>query len=75
MLTVEQRDGVTVRGKTGFVFAQDGEPQQGWWVGWVSRRGQQSVFALQMDMQRAELVPARAAIGRRILERLGAFAP
>jgi len=75
MLVMERRDGVTVRGKTGFVFAQDGEPQQGWWVGWVTRRGQRSVFALQMDMERADLVPARMTIGRRILERLHAFAP
>jgi len=75
MLVVERRPGFTLRGKTGFVFAQDGKPQRGWWVGWVQRRGQSSVFALNMDMERTELVAQRVAIGRRILTRLHAFAP
>lgn len=73
MLVTERRDGWTLRGKTGFVFAQDGQPQRGWWVGSVERRGQVSTFALNIDMARPDLYPARVAIGTRILEQLGAF--
>ena len=73
MLVLEREDGVTLRGKTGFVFAQKGRPQRGWWVGWVSRPGQVSVFALHMDMTRPELIPRRVTIGRAILRKLHAF--
>lgn len=74
MLVTEDTPAGTVRGKTGYVFAQDGQPRRGWWVGSVERPGQVSTFALNLDMARDELIPARVAIGRQLLAELGAFA-
>ena len=74
MLVTEDTPAGTVRGKTGYVFAQDGQPRRGWWVGSVERAGQVSTFALNLDMTRDDLIPARVTIGRALLTELGAFA-
>lgn len=72
----EGTNGTTiVRGKTGYVFAQDGQPRRGWWVGSVERPGQTSTFALNLDMVDDALIPARVTIGRQLLTQLGAFEP
>lgn len=73
MLVTEDTPAGTVRGKTGYVFAQDGQPRRGWWVGSVERPAQISTFALNLDMARDDLIPARVAIGRQLLTELGAF--
>lgn len=73
MLVTEESPAGTVRGKTGYVFAQDGQPRRGWWVGSVERPGQTSTFALNLDMATDDLIAARVAIGRRLLTELGAF--
>jgi beta-lactamase class D len=71
MMVLRREHGVTVRGKTGYVFST---PQRvGWWVGSVERRGQVSTFALNLDVDSPEDLAARTAVGERILRELGAF--
>ncbi len=70
ILWLEEKDGATVFGKTGWVFSPQ-PPQIGWWVGWVEREGQVYAFALNIDMASADDTPKRIAIGRSLLERLG----
>ncbi|MGE3848108.1 MAG: class D beta-lactamase [Gammaproteobacteria bacterium] len=43
----------------------------GWWVGWVSAGGVNYPFALNMDMQNAEMGPMREKLARACLKSLG----
>jgi beta-lactamase class D len=71
MMVLERAGGTVVRGKTGWVFST--APERGWWVGSVERPGSTSTFALNLDITQPSHAAARTQIGRRILERLGAF--
>lgn len=71
MMLVEGTRNYKLRAKTGYVFST--QPARGWWVGWVERRGRTSTFALNLDITKPEHAAARITIGRKILERLGAF--
>ncbi len=71
MLVTRREAGITVRGKTGYVFST---PQRlGWWVGSIERRGRVSTFALNLDVDRPQDLAARTTVGEQILRRLGAF--
>ena len=62
--------GVRLLAKTG-LGQPPGEPQIGWLVGWVERPDGDVVFALNAEAARtdaADLIPARLAIAREILE-------
>ncbi|HST38537.1 MAG TPA: penicillin-binding transpeptidase domain-containing protein [Conexibacter sp.] len=71
MMVIERNADTVVRGKTGYVFSTD--PAVGWWVGSVTRGGQEWSFALNLDMTRPEHAAARVPIGRAILHDLGAL--
>ena len=68
ILRLEQRDGYTLYGKTGWTTAT--EPGLGWWVGWVERDDRLYCFALNLDMTRDADAPKRVATGRELLRRL-----
>ncbi len=71
MMLVEDTPDYQLRAKTGYVFST--RPSRGWWVGWVRRDDRTSTFALNLDITEPEHAAARVEVGRRILERLGAF--
>jgi beta-lactamase class D len=71
MMVLERSGDTVLRGKTGWVFST--APERGWWVGSVERPGLVSTFALNLDITDPSHAAARMQIGRRILERLGAF--
>ena len=70
MLVVEQEEGWTLRGKTGWAFEVD----LGWWVGWAEHGGETFAFALNMAMpDAASDPPKRVRIGREALIAVGAL--
>lgn len=70
ILRLEEKDGATLFGKTGWASGPT-RPMLGWWVGWVEREGRVYAFALNIDMASADDIPKRLAIGRSLLARLG----
>jgi|SRR5262245_58102098 len=71
IIRLEQRDGRTLYGKTGWRFSST--PQLGWWTGWVDDGGRITTFSLNIDMPSPNDAPKRVAIGKRLLENLGVF--
>jgi beta-lactamase class D len=65
LLLVEVTPAYVLRAKTGYGVRFT--PAIGWWVGWVEREDGTHVFALNMDVTRAEHLSARFAIARAIL--------
>ncbi|MEO6444854.1 MAG: penicillin-binding transpeptidase domain-containing protein [Gemmatimonadaceae bacterium] len=76
IMTQEQRDGLTLRAKTGWSVLPDG-CNVGWWVGWVERGADVFFFASMIEGTHpgATFGPARADVGRSVLRRLGVLAP
>lgn len=66
---LEQGDGWTLYGKTGWSTAQT--PGIGWWVGWVEQGGKVYSFALNIDMDDLETGPKRIEVGKASLKALG----
>lgn len=71
ILRLETRGDATLYGKTGWRMA--GEPQLGWWVGWVERGGIVLPFALNIDIHGEADAPKRQAIGKALLVKLGVY--
>lgn len=69
MVLMEQGDGWTLYGKTGWQNAP--EPGVGWWVGWVVKDQQIFSFALNLDIQEVADSKKRVAIGKASLKALG----
>ena len=69
LLLVEATSAYVLRAKTGYGVRFT--PGIGWWVGWVEREDGIHVFALNMDIARAEHLTARIAIARAILRAEG----
>lgn len=66
---LEKNERWTLHGKTGWGTAT--KPGIGWWVGWVEKQGRIYAFALNIDMQSAEDVPKRMALGKASLAASG----
>ena len=69
ILRLEQNDGRTLYGKTGWRFSST--PQLGWWTGWVEHGGKVTTFSLNIDMPTPQDAPKRVAIGRALLTKIG----
>lgn len=69
ILRLEQGDGRTLHGKTGWYFS--GTPPIGWWTGWVDHGGKVTTFSLNIDMPAIEDAPKRVAAGKALLAKLG----
>lgn len=74
---LEVRDGRSLHGKTGWLTSVT--PNIGWWVGWIeggppgTNPSGACGFALTIDMPTVTEAPKRIAIGRALLDRLGAW--
>ena len=69
-----------LHGKTGWAANEGGQPDVGWYVGWVERAGRRWFVAVNMDLPSYELAgsfesngPKREAIARAVLRRVGAL--
>lgn len=66
---VERGETYVLHGKTG--WTTDTEPSTGWFVGWIERGDEASVFAMNMDMNDLSQAPARITITKDVLNTLG----
>ena len=65
-----EKSGAVIYAKTGWVGRQ--EPQTGWWVGWVEKKGRPvAYFAMNLDPTSRTVFPDRFAITRAILHEAG----
>ncbi|MCR6629781.1 MAG: penicillin-binding transpeptidase domain-containing protein [Magnetospirillum sp.] len=69
IMRLESVEDAVIRAKTGYATAS--RPAVGWWVGWVERGGQTSVFALNLDVTDPAHLKARQSIAKAILGQLG----
>jgi len=75
LLIVDRGPDWTLRAKTGWKH-HAGEPDYGWYVGWVERDARRWLFAVQIDMPQAGAdAPKRIAIARHVLASVGALPP
>jgi beta-lactamase class D len=71
---LENSDGYTLHGKTGWCTSTD--PDVGWWVGWIERDGRlTATFALNIDMPDKADLAKRVSIGKACLQALGFLPP
>lgn len=68
---IDERKGEALHGKTGWLM--NGDPDIGWWVGWVQRDGALLTFALNIDMLGGEDGDKRIPLGREALAELGVY--
>ena len=71
ILVVEETEEYVLRAKTGWATRLEGEPDVGWWVGYLSRADERYFFATRIDLPSDDLAPARIELTRGALERLG----
>ncbi len=69
IMIVERTDRHVLRAKTG--RGGEGSPDTGWYVGYVETGGRTYIFALNIDVWKAEDAPARIEITRKILSAEG----
>lgn len=69
IIQLEQRDNLTLYGKTGWANAP--EPGVGWWVGWVEKGSHVYPFALNIDIRQASDASKRIELGKAGLQALG----
>jgi beta-lactamase class D len=58
--------------KTGWT-TRPGQPDIGWYIGWVERHGRRCFFALNIDMPSPQDAPKRPVLARRLLADAGAL--
>ncbi|MDX9688818.1 class D beta-lactamase [Halopseudomonas formosensis] len=71
IIRLEQRDSLTLYGKTGWENAPG--PGTGWWVGWVKKGSHVYPFALNIDIRQASDASKRVELGKASLQALGLF--
>ena len=71
ILKLEQRNGKTLYGKTGWTIAPD--PDIGWFVGWVDDGQDKHVFALNMDVHSRADARLRKKLALQLLSQLGIY--
>jgi beta-lactamase class D len=69
IMLAEEGEGYRIRAKTGLSLRT--KPGVGWWVGWVERGGETSLFALNMDMTSMAENAKRQQVAKAILGELG----
>lgn len=69
IVQLEQGNGWTLYGKTGWVNAPDSGI--GWWVGWVMKENRLYSFALNIDIRQASDAAKRIELGKACLKALG----
>jgi len=69
ILLIDQGSDWKLYAKTGWTTAPD--PDTGWWVGWLERRRRIYIFALNMDMTKADDGEKRKSLGLACLKTLG----
>ena len=52
-------------------FYVEGEPDIGWWVGYLTRGDERYFFATRLNLPTGEQAPARLEVTRRALQRIG----
>jgi beta-lactamase class D len=67
ILTVTKVGDATIRFKSGLLGAELGKPSLGWMVGWVEKGGDQTVFALNLDVREPRHIAARMTITQQCL--------
>lgn len=79
ILPVEKADEAVIRYKTGLIGIDDRteagkvRPSIGWLVGWAEKAGQQTVFALNLDIREPRHTAARMKIAQLCLADIGAI--
>lgn len=68
ILVDEKTDKYTISGKTG--WADEYNPQVGWWVGYVEKDGKVYFFAVQIDITKNEDAAKRKSINKEVLKYL-----
>lgn len=71
IMILEDGEGYTLSGKTGWAAFGDNEPGIGWLVGYIERNDNLYYFATNMDIRTPEDATARITITRAILHHLG----
>jgi beta-lactamase class D len=67
ILPVTKVGDATIRAKSGLLGAELGKPSLGWMVGWVEKGGDQTVFALNLDVREPRHIAARMTIAQQCL--------
>jgi beta-lactamase class D len=62
-----------IRGKSGLVGAETGQPSLGWMVGWAEKGSERTVFALNMDCLEPRHIADRMNIAQQCLGDIGAL--
>lgn len=79
ILPVEKAGEATIRYKTGLIGVDDRtevgkvHPSIGWLVGWAEKAGQQTVFALNLDIREPSHTAARMTLTKQLLGDIGAI--
>ncbi len=73
ILSVTKTENALIRYKTGLLGAEIGKPSLGWVAGWVEKRTDVTVFAMNMDCCTPEHIPARMTITQKLLTDVGAI--
>lgn len=68
ILRLEHDGAAALFGKTGWAF--NGQPDIGWWVGWVEREDRIYSFALNIDLRGEQDLGRRREIGEALLRKL-----
>lgn len=71
IIRLETKGDAKLYGKTGWTIAPD--PDIGWFVGWVERKGRIFAFALNMDIQSRVQATKRVVIAEAMLAALGVW--
>jgi beta-lactamase class D len=76
---MEKAGDVVIRYKTGLIGVDDrteagkARPSIGWLVGWAEKAGQQTVFALNIDIREPRHTAARMTLTKQLLGDIGAI--
>src|SRR3954452_4963555 len=62
-----------IRAKSGLLGAELGKPSLGWLVGWAEKAGEQTVFALNLDVRETRHVADRMTLTQQCLAEIGAI--
>jgi beta-lactamase class D len=79
ILPVEKAGDAVIRYKTGLIGVDDHtavgkvRPSVGWLVGWAEKAGQQTVFALNLDIREPRQTAARMPLTKQLLGDIGAI--
>src|SRR3954465_11886862 len=73
ILPVTKAGDATIRAKSGLLGAELGKPSLGWLVGWAEKAGEQTVFALNLQVRETRPVADRMTVAEQCLADIGAI--